>query len=92
MKKYIVNILISVDQLVNTLIGGDPDETISSRAGKQVRDNAKKKGGGWYWLCRALHVIDKNHCIDAIENDEGDRQIRFSYFPFVKGEQHGSER
>ena len=68
--KHFVNILIGIDQFFNALIAGHPDETISSRAGKWVRANSQAKGGVWYWLCRGLHLIDKNHCIDAIEEDE----------------------
>jgi len=34
--KYLLNILISIDQLGNTFAGGDPDETISSRLGKET--------------------------------------------------------
>lgn len=30
--KYILNILIALDQLVNTLVGGYPDETLSASA------------------------------------------------------------
>ena len=30
--KYILNLLIALDQLVNTLIGGYPDETLSASA------------------------------------------------------------
>jgi hypothetical protein len=37
MKRYIWNLLISIDQLFNVLLGGDPDETMSSRMGKRVR-------------------------------------------------------
>lgn len=66
LKKYLWNILISLDQLVNTILGGDPDETISSRIGKRQR-----KGKIAYWLCRMLHMIDPHHCRDAIEEDEG---------------------
>lgn len=39
LKKYLYNILISLDQLGNTILGGDPDETISSRLGKNYRDS-----------------------------------------------------
>lgn len=35
-KKYIFNILIGIDQLCNTILGGDPDETMSSRMGKHL--------------------------------------------------------
>jgi len=72
--KYLLNILIGIDQLGNTFLAGDPDETISSRLGK-----LKTLHGGripWYrplskivdW---GLDKIDPNHSIDAIEPDEG---------------------
>ncbi len=75
-KKYVINLLISIDQFFNTLLGGFPDETISSRAGKWIRANSQAKGGVFYWLCRALHMIDPNHCLDAIEEDEGNKLYR----------------
>ena len=37
--RYICNILIAVDQLVNAVFWGDPDETISSRMGVTKKDN-----------------------------------------------------
>jgi len=63
-----LSVLIAIDQLGNTLAMGDPDETISSRAGKCAR-----KGGNrpCYWLCRMLHLLDKGHCERSIEADEG---------------------
>jgi hypothetical protein len=35
-RKYFWNILVSIDQFVNTLLGGNPDETVSSRMGKHL--------------------------------------------------------
>lgn len=70
MKRYFWNILVSLDQFANTVLGGDPDETISSRAGKRQR-----KGKLAYWLCRALNWIDSSHCDKAIEPDEGKDSI-----------------
>ena len=32
LKRYVLNLLIALDQLVNTLIGGAPDETLSASA------------------------------------------------------------
>ena len=72
--KYCLNVLIGLDQFGNAILGGDPDETISSRLGK-----LKVRHGGnipWYrplskvvdW---GLDKIDPNHSIDAIEHDEG---------------------
>ena len=69
---YILNILLGIDQLANAILFGDPDETISSRMGKWIRDEeggVRKKIA--YVLCRMLHWFDKDHCLDAIENDEG---------------------
>jgi len=68
MKRYLWNMFISLDQLANTIFNGDPDETISSRIGKKVRDGNK----GWrYTLCKILHWFDKKHCEKSIEEDEG---------------------
>jgi hypothetical protein len=73
-KKWILNILIGIDQLGNSLAGGDPDETISSRLGKLKL----KHGGVIPWtrplskiIDMGLDAIDPNHSVDAIEHDEG---------------------
>lgn len=71
--KYFKNILISFDQFLNTLLLGDPDETISSRIGKMIRWGTAgdvEKG-----LCKALDGLDKNHCEKSIEEDEGKNEI-----------------
>lgn len=78
LSKWILNILISIDQFGNTILGGDPDETISSRLGKM-----KEKYNGtipWYRplskiVDYGLDKIDPNHSIDAIEKDEGSEAI-----------------
>ena len=62
--RYFWNLLIAIDQLANTIIGGDPDETISSRAGKSNGKFARV-------LCRLLHLFDPGHCQKSIEPDEG---------------------
>lgn len=64
-KKYILNVLVAIDQLVNALIGGDPDETISSRASK----NRHK----WHWniLVIILDFFDEGHSDKTREDDEG---------------------
>lgn len=70
MKRYIWNLLIAIDQLANTLLGGFPDETISSRMGKQI---ARKEDKCFLckYICRFLDIFDKNHCAKSIEKDEG---------------------
>jgi hypothetical protein len=78
MKKYFWNFLISLDQLGNTLAGGDPDETISSRIGKvQAKNNGKIPRNKplmrlIYW---GVNNIDPGHFPDSIEKDEGDDAV-----------------
>jgi len=69
-KKYIHNILISLDQLVNTLLGGDPDETISSRVGKNYDNSIIEKMINFLFSSR-----QKDHCSESIEWDEGNNKI-----------------
>lgn len=67
---YFFNILISVDQLLNVLIGGKPDETISSRAGKG------RLRGSLFWSIAASIIdvlflpFERDHCFNSIEWDE----------------------
>lgn len=69
MKRYLINLAIAVDQLANAITGGDPDETLSSRAAKCAR-----RGGKWCKrFCRIMHWIDPKHCDKSIEFDEGTR-------------------
>jgi hypothetical protein len=66
MKRYFWNVLISLDQLANTLAGGDPDETISSRLAKLNRKGNRVGVIG----CKLLDIVDKGHCERVIELDE----------------------
>jgi len=66
-RRYFWNLLIALDQGMNAVLGGDPDETISSRAGKLIKRRR------WACvLCRLLSLIDKRHCQKNVEADEGD--------------------
>lgn len=62
--QYIVNIIISIDQFANVLLGGAPDETISSRCSKRGNKIC-------VLLCKLLDKIDPNHCEKYREDDEG---------------------
>lgn len=68
MKRYLWNILVSIDQFFNTLFGGDPDETMSSRMGKHVDPFCN-------FVCKLLNLIQKDHCVRSIEVDEGKDQV-----------------
>lgn len=69
-KKYLWNLLISIDQFVNTLFGGDPDETISSRLGK-------RRNANWFtrMFCAFLDMFEWNHVEKSIEEDEGKDEV-----------------
>lgn len=71
-KTYFFNVLIAIDQFLNAILGGDPDETLSSRMGKAIREGRCKL---CYPICRVLHLFDKNHCKKEIEEDEGEREV-----------------
>jgi len=67
--KYILNILIAIDQFFNVLFLGDPDETISSRLGKLERNDER------FFFTRLgidfLDGLDPGHAKKSIEDDEG---------------------
>lgn len=76
--RYFWNILISIDQFVNTLCGGDPDETISSRLGKWALDGENKRGirKVVYQIVNAIvELFQKNHFQKSIETDRGNKKI-----------------
>ena len=66
---YLRRVFVAFDQLLNALLFGSEDETISSRIGKDARRGRKFA----CILCRVLHWIDPHHCEKAIERDEGKR-------------------
>jgi hypothetical protein len=71
LKKYCFNILLSIDQFLNVLLGGDPDETISSRAAKL---EYKEKSARVF--CKILSFfLGKDHCQKSLEPDEGKDNI-----------------
>lgn len=82
-RKYLYNIALSIDQLGNVMCArlfnffliditghkfGNEDETISSVLGKNKKTNTLTALG--IALDMFLELIDKNHSIKAIENDE----------------------
>lgn len=60
--KRSVNMAIAVDQTVNALFGGSPDETISARI---HRNQWKKTERFVNWL-----FSDPNHCKDSYESEK----------------------
>jgi len=77
LKKYCWNLLISFDQFVNTICGGDPDETISSRMGKWAREGKNDSGVKKPLFKIAnfiVEIFEKDHFVKSIENDEGNNE------------------
>lgn len=69
--RYLMNLLILLDQALNTLAAGSPNETISERA-------AKARNAGRKWgcvLCRFLNWINPGHCDNALTSTIGDDAV-----------------
>lgn len=68
--RYVLNILVAVDQFVNVLAGGDPDETISSRLGKHYPNSLLTR------IVNKIFFWDGGiHTFKYIEEDEGSKAI-----------------
>ena len=69
---YIRRLLIAVDQLLNAVLGGWPDETLSSRAWRWelagVRSWPRK-------LIDAIFFMEKDHCLGSYESERLGRQL-----------------
>jgi hypothetical protein len=52
---------VSLDQLANTVLNGNEDETISSRAGRHSLHNEDRECWA-VWLCWLLDKLDPDHC------------------------------
>lgn len=70
--RYLRNLFIAVDQLVNTILGGDPDETISSRLGKNYNGTIAERFVDWLF---SWQHKKEGHCEASIEKDEGNQAI-----------------
>lgn len=65
-------VLIAIDQLINTLFGGMADETLSSRAYRLELER------GRFWARKLIDGIlffDKDHCKESYESEILRRQL-----------------
>lgn len=62
MKLYLRNVLVGIDQMLNAIFGGDPDETMSSRVCR-YKDSNKAA----YLVYRILNWIQPRHCEESLE-------------------------
>jgi len=68
-RRYLRNLAIALDQGLNTLLAGDPDETISSRVGRAALAG-KRWGRISEWIIDRLFVWlgeAPGHCRRSIE-------------------------
>lgn len=66
MARYFYNLCVAFDQLANTLLGGYPDETLSSHSWR-----CRNKSCFWKFMCKFINclMLNKNHCELAFYKD-----------------------
>lgn len=69
MKTYLLNVLIAVDQLLNTVFKGTPDETLSSRAYRLYRNNKYWYSKIPYTVINTLFFWQDNHCKSSYKSE-----------------------
>ena len=70
--RYLKNLLISVDQFVNSLFGGYCDETISSRAYRWEQSGKRS------WTRKMIDAIffwEERHCYSSYISEREGRQL-----------------
>ena len=74
MPAYLHGLLVACDQLLNALLGGWPDETLSSRCWRWHVAGVRS------WPCRCLDRLaarfgDREHCRQSYESERTGRQM-----------------
>lgn len=72
MSRAFWNVLIGLDQTANAAVGGNPDETISSRVGKAAERGVRRAviAEAVINLIFAVVAGERHHCAASIERDE----------------------
>ena len=66
--RYGFNWLHLLDQAFNTLLGGDPRQTLSGRMGRNI--TLGKNCVLCHWTCRLLNFIQPDHCVSTWANEK----------------------
>lgn len=79
MKQYLLNVAIAIDQVLNVLRGGSPDETLSAAAWR-----TEQKGRLLGRVFRPLidwifSPFEKNHCQKSFESERIGRHLPKEY-------------
>ena len=65
--QYAVNLIAVADRVVNTVLGGDPRQTLSSRMGRDIEAGRCRACG---WICAGLSLIQGDHCARSWARDQ----------------------
>ena len=79
MRQYLLNVAIAIDQVLNALRGGSPDETLSAAAWR-----TEQKGRLLGRLFRPMidlifALFEKNHCQKSFESERNGRHLPKEY-------------
>lgn len=77
-RTYLLNAVIALDQLLNVLLGGYPDETISSRA-YRAEQEGKTLGVIFRPLIDLLLSYDPLHCYESYMSEVHRKQLPSSF-------------
>lgn len=77
-KALMLQVLIAIDQLVNALLGGLADETLSARA-HRMRAKGHKWWGWTAGFIDRLFFWQQDHCLDAYLAEVRRRQLPNHY-------------
>jgi hypothetical protein len=85
--KYVLNVLVAIDQLGNALGGGNPDNTVSARVGFFAK---RAQLGRFCWQCLekiidfAFYPLDgPKHCQKAVLKDPDEDYLAGKTLPYI---------
>lgn len=68
MSAYIFNVLLAIDCLASAILGGQPGESLSGRAGSAYLEG-KLRGKIFAPIINFI-MLNKNHCVRAVAGDK----------------------
>ena len=74
--RYFRHLATALDQLLNALLGGYCDESLSARAYRWRRDGKRQ------WAAQTINALffwQKDHCFSAYGNEQARRQLPPEY-------------
>jgi hypothetical protein len=73
-QRYNINLWLALDRTLNTILGGDSRETMSSRAGKAMKNGHPFAATAIDWVAEKVFK-DYNHCKKNIETYSTDHSV-----------------